>query len=298
MTFFSPSVSVSVYSHFNKSGAVHTSGPSSSLLNPNLKLLTCPKSLPVSKMLKLGKLVKAVEKQAQMIHVTDFKLSDMEWGKGSDMSYYIDESPFTNGEFRKAYKAKRHRLEGATVFVVKKYLQKTFDELELVGDTPEEHAKKLVQMHSLAQNFASQLKMLLQSKEYKGNCLSYNNVSYGTLNNEPVTIEEFIDGDFVKYVNNDGSICQNRDGEAQTMAQCLVHFSFVKSNGTLILVDIQGCGFKLCDPEIATTAGSFDESNKLLFCSGNLSTVAKETFFAQHTCNKYCLLAELPPHNL
>ncbi|XP_057305451.1 uncharacterized protein LOC130642353 [Hydractinia symbiolongicarpus] len=235
-------------------------------------------------MLKLGKLVKAVEKQDQMIHVTDFKLSNMELGKGSDISYYIDKSPFENGAIREAYKAKRHRLRGATLFVVKKYFQKTFDELELVGDTPEENAKKSAQMHSLAQNFVLQLKMLLQSKEYKGNCLSYNNVSYKTLNNEPVTIEEFIGGDFVKYFNNDGTICQNHDVKAQTMAECLV--------------DKQGCGFKLCDPEIATTEGSFDKSNKLLFCSGNLSTVAKETFFVQQTCNKYCLLVELPPRNL
>ena len=75
----------------------------------------------------------------------------------------------------------------------------------------------------------------------------------GVLNTgEYVTVEEFVPGTFVKYLNNDGRIC----GEVTDMhkkASSLVHFSFIKSNKKLMVVDIQGCGHSLFDPEIASS---------------------------------------------
>ena len=41
--------------------------------------------------------------------------------------------------------------------------------------------------------------------------------------------------------------------ELQLKAECLVHFTYESTNQKLMLLDIQGSGYQLYDPEIATT---------------------------------------------
>ena len=67
--------------------------------------------------------------------------------------------------------------------------------------------------------------------------------------NEAVTIEEYTDGKFVKYVNNDGTTCNGNNND-QMKAESLVHYSFIKSNKKMLVVDLQGANFNLTDPEI------------------------------------------------
>lgn len=55
-----------------------------------------------------------------------------------------------------------------------------------------------------------------------------------------VTIEEFIDDDFVKYINNNGKLCEL--GDICDKAQAFAHFTLEKSQGKLIVLDIQGAG--------------------------------------------------------
>ena len=50
------------------------------------------------------------------------------------------------------------------------------------------------------------------------------------------------------------------------MAQCLTHFSYEKSDKKLMLVDIQGSGYDLFDPEI-TSQGLLDGSSEVLYCA-------------------------------
>ena len=45
----------------------------------------------------------------------------------------------------------------------------------------------------------------------------------------------------------------------------------------LMLLDVQGCGSNLDDPEIASSE-LVDSDNHLLYCAGNLSTEAIECF--------------------
>ena len=61
-----------------------------------------------------------------------------------------------------------------------------------------------------------------------------------------------------------------------------------------MLVDLQGSGCKLFDPEIASKE-LFDEENKFLYCTGNLSELAISNFIAAHTCNTFCRLVGLMP---
>ncbi|ESO88732.1 hypothetical protein LOTGIDRAFT_58355, partial [Lottia gigantea] len=108
---------------------------------------------------------------------------------------------------------------------------------------------------------------------------------------EFVTLEEFIEGNFSKYINNDGAVCNDNDQDVIDKAECLVYYSYLKSDKELAIVDIQGCGYYLCDPEIASkTAFLKDE---LLFTTGNLSESAINNFLDAHICKKFCQILDL-----
>ena len=105
-----------------------------------------------------------------------------------------------------------------------------------------------------------------------------------------ITIEEYINGDFVKYINNDGDICEEE--EIGDKAQAFAHFTYEKSEGKLIVSDIQGAGNNLYDPEIASLCLLGEEGN-YMFCTGNLSKITIKSFIAVHECNKFCKLLGL-----
>lgn len=87
----------------------------------------------------------------------------------------------------------------------------------------------------------------------------------------------------------------NEDIEKQKKAESLAHFSFVKSNNRLLLVDIQGSDYNLTDPEIATASSMYGDDDRLLFCAGNISTEACEKFIMAQRCNVVCNLLGLTP---
>ena len=59
------------------------------------------------------------------------------------------------------------------------------------------------------------------------------------------------------------------------------------SKGEFLLLDLQGTGYRLYDPEIASTI-LVNTEGSINFCIGNLSVQAIEGFFEKHTCNLYC----------
>ena len=98
--------------------------------------------------------------------------------------------------------------------------------------------------------------------------------------------------------SNNGRICLN-DLDVTEKAETFVHYTYEKSNNRLMITDLQGVGYQLCDPEIATLTIKGEKSDKTkmlveyLFCAGNLSTTAFENFEREHICNKYCTKLEL-----
>ena len=80
-------------------------------------------------------------------------------------------------------------------------------------------------------------------------------------------------------------------------AETFVHYTYEQSNRRLMIADLQGVEYQLCDPEIATQTiveGKSDKSKMLveyLFCTGNLSTF--ENVEREHVCNKYCTKLEV-----
>ena len=159
----------------------------------------------------------------------------------------------------------------------------------------EEHTKKVVQMHYRARNFEARLRKELESSDNLvlfGETLRYNKIFLGKLpSDEYVTVEELIQGSFVKHVNNNGHICGDTSNPVCNKAECLAHYSYERSNNELMVVDIQGCDYFLFDPEIASQTVKANE--EYLFCTGNLSTSAINDFMDNHKCNYYCDLLKL-----
>lgn len=84
-------------------------------------------------------------------------------------------------------------------------------------------------------------------------------------------------------------VCISNENVIGQKTECLSHFSYDISNLQLLVVDLQGSGHMLHDPEIAT-AQIFDSDEEFLFCAGNLNVLAIATFVEAPVCNKFCHL--------
>lgn len=167
--------------------------------------------------------------------------------------------------------------------------------IESTNQTIVQHSKKVVQMHMLARNFASKLeeKLIKNNKlMLYGETLKYKKLYLGEYKDASVTVEEFIEGDFTKHINNTGVIC-GQENEIRSKAESLAHFSYECSSHKLMVVDMQGCGFWMFDPEIASQ--NIKEGDELLFTTGNLSFKAIGNFLESHKCTEYCNLLGLSP---
>ena len=115
----------------------------------------------------------------------------------------------------------------------------------------EGHTRKQVQMNAVARHLTK--KFAKNVPPEFGRIFEYIKVFFAVFKEQPVTVEEYVEGEFQKYVNNNGMcITSPADGfdEIYAKAQCLVHFSFPISERKLMLLDIQGSSFKLYDPEL------------------------------------------------
>ncbi|KAM6036005.1 alpha-protein kinase 2 isoform 1-T7 [Theristicus caerulescens] len=104
-------------------------------------------------------------------------------------------------------------------------------------------------------------------------------------NNIPyATVEEELVGEFVKYSVRDGKEVNflRRDSEAGQKCCTFQHWVYEKTNGSLLVTDLQGVGMKLTDVGIATLAKGYKGFK------GNCSISFIEQFRALHQCNKYC----------
>lgn len=108
---------------------------------------------------------------------------------------------------------------------------------------------------------------------------------------EYVTVEEYIEREFVKYINNNGDLWQPSD-EIVDMAECFAHFTYEKSDGKIMVLDLQGSKYNLYDPEIASSE-LLDGDGTIQFCNGNLTVEAIQNFFSNHECNFFCNLLRL-----
>ena len=263
------------------------------------------KNLSVIEMLKLGSVI---TDKFETVELYSFDLESMRWcSKPITAELSMETVPFAKGGFRYAYKAtsKTPGFSGRTL-VVKRYLASAIDIIHQTNQSVEDHTRKVVQMHNLAQNMCSKLKQGLEEMDcldLYGPTLQYNDIFMGRVADEVsdhqwLTVEEFVHGDFAKYMNNDGTMVKKVDKEMSEKCQSLVHFTYERSKQQLIVVDMQGCCYRLFDPEIASKQlkrHENEEHPELLFSTGNLSSKAIDNFLELHAgnCNTFCTILEL-----
>ena len=253
-----------------------------------------PKSLSIVDMLRLGKVVEC-PKNLKTLDVFKFKIDGMVWSTLPDkVEFSIDSEAFGEGGFRQAFKATSSTSNFEGKWVIKRYLPNTIDVIEQLGQSTEAHTRKVVQMHALAKNFTDSFCMKVKSacnNEF-GKVPAYCEIFLAKEDKEWVSVEPYIEGSFAKYINNTGIVTDSlRLTEVCKKVECLAHYSYEKSDKQLMLSDIQGSGYTLYDPEIASSTPT--EDGEYLFCAGNLSNIAIGTFCANHTCNYYCKIVGL-----
>ena len=259
-----------------------------------------PKSVSVTDLLKAGKLVKPPATNMTALDLESFDVTEMKWVRGGSLTLEIEETRFSHGAFRDAFRATAvDKNVAQTKWVVKQYQEKASTAIkDDLGMSLEDHTRKEVQMNAVARHLTK--KFAKNVPPEFGRTFEYIKVFFAVFKEQPVTVEEYVEGEFQKYVNNNGMcITSPAEGfdEIYAKAQCLVHFSYHISERKLMLLDIQGSSFKLYDPEIATTdLLANDESpgsKEVNFCAGNLSCVAIDSFKSKHICNIYCEMMSL-----
>jgi hypothetical protein len=261
-----------------------------------------PASISIGELLRAGKLVAPASKKTVSLALEHFDITNQEWSEVRTLNTSVYTNKFASGGFRDAFKCVETGPNGEIKYwVLKLYNANARNTIiNQLSMTMVDHARKQVQMHEVAKHFAK--KMSKKVPGTFGNTFFYNKVYYTKFEDQHATIEEYINGYFVKYVNNNGHCVLPPESSTQDekviyeKAETLVHYSYALSEGKMMLIDIQGSGYALCDPEIATESLKDDDDNdnsEILFCCGNLSTMAIQGFLNEHSCNKYCKMLAL-----
>lgn len=249
-----------------------------------------PKSVPLSTILQLGKMIPPkCDEEIVELYLEEFSIDKKEWLLPFPVKLSISKTSFASGAFRNAFEAKGiSGLKGR--YVVKRYKPDEMKAIEEVFGSVDNHTRKSVQMHTLAKYYASAMEKEVSTCKEFGETFKYTKVYLGrSCDGQLVTVEPYMEGEFVKYINNDGEIIV-KGSEISAKAEAFAHFTYVKSQNTIMVLDIQGTKYSLYDPEIASAKLLDDTTKAVLFCYGNLSTIAIERFLLDHKCNKYCTL--------
>ena len=178
-------------------------------------------------------------------------------------------------------------MPGGSEWVFRKYIPKAVKNMENFGMILADYAHKQVKLHSAARKI---LRWCVKTAPPEfGETLQHGKVYFGFLNDVPVTVEEFIDGQFAKYINNGGKCKSLLPGDMKCFyqkAQSLTHYSFEPPKRKFMLLNIQGSMYNLYDPEIATSE-LLDGEGEIYFFSGNLSELAISNFLKEHWCSGY-----------
>ena len=249
-----------------------------------------PASISIDVLLKAGQLIKPKRKNQVSLSLERFNIKEQEWvSVEKSLDLLVETESFSSGGFRNAFLGV---CKDEQKWVIKKYNDKAVETItETLKSSVEDHTRKQIQMHCAARHLTN----VFSTKAPKafGECFKFNRAYYTVYQGQPATVEEFVEGTFRKYVNNNGKVCKLPEGcsaDIKTIfekAECLVHFSYVQSSEKLMLLDLQGADHQLYDPEIATTE-LHSQNAEAYFCCGNLSFISIDEFNEKHKCNKFC----------
>lgn len=212
-----------------------------------------------------------------------FKQSSME------SSLSIHSSPFSEGAMRYSFTSYDNKLLQKLVSKLPKEininentLESTFKELEVmticdyIAHQFNERVVNLISSSDLLLTFVKCfIYEMKEKRDSSSNDLFKHNPIY-------LCVENYIDGSYVKYNNNAGwTNISGSSFESINVAQAFSHFSWQITKGYLMIVDLQGVGGILTDPQIHCM-------DLTKYGEGNLGYIGIIKFFITHQCNDVC----------
>ena len=208
-----------------------------------------------------------------------YSIEGKSWERMQPVKFLIEKEKFAEGGIWEAFKTTCLNPNFTRKWVLKFCKQEKARAMqETLKISVEDRTRKQVQMHVVARHLAVKNGKRLLQASY-GEKLLYNKVYYTNSSKGPNTMEEYVDGQCFKYINNNGhsvNICGSSEEikEISKRAVAFCHFTYQISNHQFMVLDIQGSGNHLYDLEIAATEVFDSNAEQLNFCAGNLSTEA------------------------
>ena len=273
---------------------------SESMLKPDCRRPTLTAGKPIRKpepsvsivdMIRASKLKKPAKTSNHTISMERFLIGNGgSWDTEQNIEIVVEDEQTDDGGFRNCFNC----FIGKDRWMMKRLKPHRVDEAQVVKLTDEDHTRKQVQMHAVAKVLVEKFNQ--KCPEKFGKTFSYEDVYFTMVDGRPATLERYVDGQCFKYVNNNGICPAPEEGMEDLFekGQALAHFSWVFSDKKLLLLDIQGSGYCLYDPEIATpnlvtTADEEVQTDMIEFCMGNMSLDAIKLFMnREHKCGKFC----------
>ena len=165
-------------------------------------------SVPLSAMLQLGKLIQPTE-EIVTVQLEEFKISEKAWAQPFEATLSLMKDKFASGSFRDAYIATPLSGLSPRKYVLKKFKEDQIGKIEKLFKSSQDHTSKVVQMNALARSFA--LTLANEGPVEYGKVLCFTKVYFGRLYGEFATLENYLEGDFQKHVNNTGDVYGDSD---------------------------------------------------------------------------------------
>ena len=163
-------------------------------------------------MLKLGNVISKIDDSFEKVNISEFSIeNDCTWTQPVERKIKIEKTSFASGGYREVFKASFR--QGGNLLVVKKFLPSSLEAIDQinnavgVSESAETFAKRAIQAHLLAKNFADQFRASLSTdlKASFGKTFAYGKAMLGELDSgDIIMMEDFVPGEFSKYINNDG----------------------------------------------------------------------------------------------
>lgn len=186
--------------------------------------------------------------------------------------------PFALGALRAATYARP--VNTINQFVVKSFIKQDGDEfVSMVED---------MRIQALCKSFALEFNSLVRGRPIDfvvTMCLQEKKKKRKAMDDsrqQSFSLEPFIEGEYIKY-NNNASMVMEEPHPFNDTAQAFSHFTFERSWGLFMVVDLQGVGNLLTDPAVHTK-----DKNRFKLCKTNLNEDGFKLFFVSHKCNEIC----------
>lgn len=200
----------------------------------------------------------------------------------------LQDEPFAQGEMRYAFYMNDQSLDQKLVGKINKVIKKEENTLQHLS----KDILSVIVCQKLAYDFNDRIINFLPDTKLLINFVHayiYELVGYCDENiikpqlpshQRFLSVENFIEGSYDKYNNNSGWT-NSQATQLSLVAQAFSHFTWQITRGYLMVVDLQGVGSVLTDPQIHCL-------NTSKFGKGNLGYIGIMKFFITHRCNAYC----------